>query len=105
MAHLADFAGHMLIFTLFSTAVVLAFYGIGRWIQPRLRARGHGPTLDTLAGWHSRMSRLGALHSLHALRTIQSLPLYGSRQQRETIDMMIVRVQRETDPARHDLYR
>ena len=88
-----------------STAVVLAFYGIGRWIQPRLRARGHGPTLDTLAGWHSRMSRLGALHSLHALRTIQSLPLYGSRQQRETIDMMIVRMQRETDPTRRDTYR
>jgi len=97
MTHLADFIGPMVIFTLASTVVVLALYGIGRWIQPRLRARGHGPTLDALAGWHARMSRLGALHSLHTLRGLHSLPLYGSRQQRETIDMLIVRVQRNTD--------
>lgn len=97
MTHVADFAGHMLIFTLISTVVVLTFYRIGRWIQPRLRARGHGPTLDALAGWHGRMSRMGALHSLHALRGLHSLPLYGSRQQRETIDMLIVRVQRDTN--------
>lgn len=105
MSLLADYLQTMLIFAVASTAVVLALYGIGRWIQPRLRARGYGATLDALSGWHGRMSRLGALQSLHALRAIHSLPLYGSRQQRETIDMMIVRVQRETDPARHDLYR
>jgi hypothetical protein len=97
MTLLADFAGHMLVFTLISTAVVLAFYGIGRWIQPRLRARGHGPTLDALAGWHGRMSRLGTLHSLNALRALNSLPVYGSPRQRETIDMLIVRVQRDIE--------
>lgn len=102
---LADYLQTMLIFIAISITAVFALYAIGRWIQPRLRARGYGPTLDSLVGWHGRMSRLGALHSLHALRAIQSLPLYGSRQQRETIDMMIVRVQRETDPTRHDTYR
>jgi len=102
---LADYLQTMLIFIVVSTTAVFALYAIGRWMQPRLRARGYGPTLDSLAGWHGRMSRSGALHSLHALRAIHSLPLYGSRQQRETIDMMIVRVQRETDPTRHDTYR
>jgi len=102
---LADYLQTMLIFIAISTTAVFALYAIGRWMQPRLRARGYGPTLDSLVGWHGRMSRLGALHSLHALRAIQSLPLYGSRQQRETIDMMIVRVQRETEPTRHDTYR
>lgn len=95
----------MLIFIVVSTMAVFALYAIGRWVQPRLRARGYGPTLDALAGWHGRMSRSGALHSLHALRAIHSLPLYRSRHQRETIDMMIVRMQRETDPTRRDTYR
>jgi hypothetical protein len=98
---LVDFAGHMLIFTLASTAVVLMLYGLARG----LRARGYGPILDALVGWHGRISMLGTLHTLHALRAIQRLPLYGSRQQREIIDLMIVRVQRETDPSRHDLDR
>ena len=91
MAHLAEFAGHMLTFMLAGTAGVLVLSGICRW----LRARGHGPTLEAIARWHGRMSLLGALHSLHALRAIQSLPLYGSRRQRDAIDTMIAQVQRE----------
>lgn len=94
---LAEYLQNMLIFAVGSIALVLTFYHLGRWLQPRLRARGHGSTLDSLAGWHSRISRFGALHSLHALRGLHSLPLYGSRQQRETIDMLIVRVRRGTD--------
>ena len=102
---LTEYMQTMLIFIVVSTAIVFGLYAIGRWIQPRLRARGYGSTLDSLAGWHGRMSRLGALQSLHALRAIHSLPLYGSQKQRETIDMMIVRVQRETDSSRPDTYR
>lgn len=86
----------MSIFALVSSAIVFGLYYIARW----LRSRGQGARLDALAGWHERMTYRGALHTLGALRTLHSMPLYGSRQQRETIDMLIVRVQRHSDAER-----
>ena len=37
---LADYLQTMLIFIVVSTTAVFALYALGRWIQPRLRARG-----------------------------------------------------------------
>ncbi len=96
MINLLQYLQTMFVFTLLCAAFVFGGY----WLCQRLRARGHGSKLDALAGWHSRMSYKGALHSLEALRAFHGLPLYGSRQQRETIDMLIVRVQRHGDSER-----
>lgn len=86
----------MSIFFLASSAIVFGLYYVAAW----LRSRGQGERLDALAGWHERMTYRGALHALGALRALHSMPLYGSRQQRETIDMLIVRVQRHSDAER-----
>ena len=96
MTNLLQYLQTMVVFTVLCTAFVFGAY----WLCQRLRARGHGPKLDAVAGWHDRMSYKGALHSLEALRAFHGLPLYGSRRQRETIDMLIVRVQQHSGPER-----
>ncbi|MDE8345419.1 MAG: hypothetical protein POH28_04480 [Acidocella sp.] len=96
MTNLLQYLQTMFVFTVLCTAFVFGAY----WLCQRLRARGHGPKLDAVAGWHDRMSYKGALHSLEALRALHNLPFYGSRQQRETIDMMIVRIQQRSGTER-----
>ena len=95
MTHIGEYAGQMLIFMLVSTIGVLVFYGLGRWLQPRLRARGYGPHLDAFARWHTSVSRMGLLSALRALRGINEVPVYGSNLQRERLDTMIARTERK----------
>lgn len=94
MNTLAIFLVQMTLFSALCMSLLVVFYHLVRW----LRERGHGPKLDAFADWHARASRQGAIQALKAVRGIQSMPFYGSRKQRETIDMMLLRVQREDAP-------
>ena len=94
MSNLVSFLVQMALFSTLCITLLVIFYHLVRW----LRERGHGPKLDAFANWHARASRQGTIHALRTLRGIHSMPFYGSRKQRETFDMMLVRVQREADP-------
>lgn len=94
MNTLATFLVQMALFSALCMTLLVIFYHLVRW----LRERGHGPKLDVLADWHVQASRQGAIQALKAMRGIQSMPFYGSRKQRETIDIMLLRVQQEDDP-------
>ena len=94
MSILVSLLVQMILFSTLCIMLLVIFYHLVRW----LRERGHGPKLDAFADWHAQVSRQGAIHALRTLRDIHSMPFYGSRKQRETFDMMLVRVQRESDP-------
>lgn len=99
-----SFAGGML-FLGFLSAFTLLLWAICR----HLRSRGHGPVLDVIAlrieQFQSEASRFAqnvGLGALAPLRALNSLPLLGSRSQRDALDQIRREVlrQREEQAAR-----
>lgn len=94
-----------LLLCLFAFGYAFGMNFLGRW----LRAHGYGPLLDAAADRHDALrKRLDralvpmAIGTVGALRALHSLPLYGSKKQRATLDEMAVRLRQQQPPPRAD---